>query len=108
MKPIMVTLMKRLATYLSEPENDASELGDIFSLFRSHLQSILERAFQPPAQSQGNQPVPSGPPDMSAPLEVLAAFMEFTVSLYPDQVKVDIILGSAAELLQKYRSIHGD
>lgn len=109
MKPIMVTLMKRLATYLSEADNDASEsLGDIFSMFRSHLQSILERAFQPPAQGQGNQQVPSGPPDMAAPLEVLAAFMEFTVSLYPDQVKVDIILGSAAELLQKYQSLYGD
>eukprot|EP00930_Biecheleria_cincta_P033474 TRINITY_DN231_c0_g1_i1.p1 TRINITY_DN231_c0_g1~~TRINITY_DN231_c0_g1_i1.p1 ORF type:complete len:837 (-),score=178.04 TRINITY_DN231_c0_g1_i1:225-2690(-) len=105
MKPIMVTLMKRLATYLSESGNDATQSqGDIFTLFRSHLQSILERAFQPPAQGQ----TASGPPDMAAPLEVLSAFMEFTVSLYPDQARVDIILGSAAELLQKYQSLHGD
>lgn len=106
MKPIMVTLMKRLATYLSEGDNAASQSqGDIFTLFRSHLQGILERAFQPPAQGQG----PSGPPDMAAPLEVLAAFMEFTVSLPgADQVRVDIILGSAADLLQKYQSLHGD
>ncbi|CAE7921053.1 Cbwd1 [Symbiodinium necroappetens] len=45
---------------------------------------------------------------MAPPLQVLAAFMQFTVSLYPDQVHyVDIILGSAAELLQKFKALPG-
>lgn len=101
MKPIMVTLMNRLATYLSEADpTKVQQAGDIFSLFRTHLQGILERALQPQGQG-GAAPVP----DIAPALEVLAAFMQFTVSLYPDQVHyVDIILGSAAELLQKFKS----
>lgn len=101
MKPIMVTLMNRLATYLSEADPaKVQQAGDIFSLFRTHLQGILERALQPQGQG-GAAPVP----DIAPALEVLAAFMQFTVSLYPDQVHyVDIILGSAAELLQKFKS----
>lgn len=101
MKPIMVTLMNRLATYLSEADPaKVQQAGDIFSLFRTHLQGILERALQPQGQG-GAAPVP----DIAPALEVLAAFMQFTVSLYPDQVHyVDIILGPAAELLQKFKS----
>ncbi len=97
MKPIMVTLMNRLANYLSEADPEkVQQAGDIFSLFRTHLQGILERALQP---GQG------GTPDIAPALEVLAAFMQFTVTLYPDQVHyVDIILGSAAELLQKFKA----
>ncbi|CAE7389073.1 VPS35B, partial [Symbiodinium natans] len=109
MKPIMVTLMNRLANYLSEADSSKVQAaGDIFSLFRSHLQGILERALQPQQQSQGGVAVASPMPDMAPPLEVLAAFMQFTVSLYPDQVHyVDIILGSAAELLQKFKALPG-
>ncbi|CAJ1383137.1 unnamed protein product [Effrenium voratum] len=103
MKPIMVTLMNRLANFLAEADKEkVQSAGDIFTLFRSHLQGILERALQP----QGTGTV--GVPDMAPPLEVLAAFMQFTVSLYPDQVHyVDIILGSAAELMQKFRALPG-
>ncbi|CAE8605738.1 unnamed protein product, partial [Polarella glacialis] len=83
MKPIMVTLMNRLANYLKEAEGeDVAAAGDIFSLFRTHLQQILERAIQPSASAAGQAPVQ---PDMAAPLEVLAAFMQFTVSLYPNK-----------------------
>lgn len=106
MKPIMVTLMSRLANFLADAENAevANAAGDIFSLFRTHLQQILERALQP--QSTPN--TPAATPDMAAPLEVLSAFMQFTVSLYPDKVHyVDIILGSAVELLQKYTALIG-
>eukprot|EP00933_Yihiella_yeosuensis_P045046 TRINITY_DN40352_c0_g1_i1.p1 TRINITY_DN40352_c0_g1~~TRINITY_DN40352_c0_g1_i1.p1 ORF type:complete len:820 (+),score=214.49 TRINITY_DN40352_c0_g1_i1:105-2564(+) len=101
MKPIMVTLMGRLSNFLSQDEADVGNVGDIFSLFRTHLQPILERALQPGQTSA---------PDMSGPLEVQAAFMNFTVSLYPDQVHyVDIILGSTAELLMKFKdSLGGD
>eukprot|EP00438_Fugacium_kawagutii_P005345 Skav210319 [mRNA] locus=scaffold475:291444:293789:- [translate_table: standard] len=104
MKPIMVTLMNRLANYLSEADPaKVQEAGDIFSLFRTHLQGILERALQP--QSQGGA---APAPDLAPALEVLAAFMQFTVSLYPDQVHyVDIILGSAADLLQKFKAAGG-
>jgi len=96
MKPIMVTLMTRLANYMSEAKDDTSLSDiDIFALFRTHLQAILERALEP-----GND---AGTDQMAAPLEVQAAFLSFTLSLYPDKVHyVDIILGSTVQILQKY------
>jgi len=102
MKPIMVTLMNRLANYMTNSEESPVDLGgiDIFSLFRTHLQQILERALDPQAPAPGAAPAAV---DIAAPLEVQAAFLQFTVSLYPDKVHyVDIILGSAAELVAKY------
>jgi len=97
MKPIMVTLMRRLADFLTNAEGPHALSGvDIFSLFRTHLQAILERTLEPGA-------VQGGPPDIGAPLEVQAAFLQFTLSLYPDKIHyVDIILGSTVEILQKY------
>mmetsp|Transcript_34059 Transcript_34059/g.77665 ORF Transcript_34059/g.77665 Transcript_34059/m.77665 type:complete len:826 (+) Transcript_34059:54-2531(+) len=98
MKPIMVTLMTRLAKYLSEAK-DESGLGDvdIFALFRTHLQAILERALDPAADANISDD------QIAAPLEVQAAFLTFTLSLYPDKVHyVDIILGSTVQILQKY------
>jgi len=106
MKPIMVTLMNRLANYLENLEETSAFVGtDIFSLFRTHLQAILERALDPQAPGPGGAAtsVPSGVDALNGPLEVQAAFLQFTVSLYPDKVHyVDIILGSTVEVLQKY------
>jgi len=114
MKPIMVALMKRLADFLANAEQnrkDAIEKGheppeahaltgvDIFSLFRTHLQAILERTLAPGATTT---------PDIAPPLEVQAAFMQFTLTLYPDKVHyVDIILGSTVDILKKYFAIVG-
>jgi|Transcript_56467 vacuolar protein sorting-associated protein 35 len=99
MKPIMVALMKRLGDFLTSEEaqsgNHALAGVDIFSLFRTHLQAILERTLEPGASG--------GTPDIAAPLELQAAFMQFTLSLYPDKAHyVDIILGSTVQILQKY------
>jgi len=101
MKPIMVTLMERLARYLQEGEGKQAFAGmDIFTLFRSHLQQILERALEGGTTS-GQAAAAAA--DISAPLEVQAAFMEFTLSLYPDKLHyVDIILESTAEIVKKY------
>lgn len=101
MKPIMVTLMERLARYMQEGEGANAFAGmDIFSLFRSHLQQILERALEGGTTS-GQAAAAAA--DISAPLEVQAAFMEFTLSLYPDKLHyVDIILESTAEIVKKY------
>lgn len=105
MKPIMVTLMNRLANFLSNAETGAAVMTniDIFSLIRTHLNAILERAFDPAAAPAGaNAPVPQAP-DVSAALEVQAAFMQFTISLYPEKINyVDIILGSTADILRKF------
>lgn len=104
MKPIMVTLMNRLANYLTEAEGaQASAELDIFSLFRTHLSQILERVFEPAAGPSAGQGPGSQSPDISAPLEVQAAFMQFTLSLYPDKAHyVDIILETTADLLKKF------
>jgi len=100
MKPIMSTLMTRLANYASTPEGaDAFAGADIFSLFRTHLQAILERSLEVP--SGGNNV--SAALDVSAPLEVQASFMAFTISLYPDKIHyVDIIMQSTADLVRTY------
>jgi len=105
MKVIMVTLMNRLADFLSNNEGGNAVMAsvDIFSLIRTHLQAILERSMEP-AQPNGQGPgATAGPPDIAAPLEVQAAFMQFTISLYPDKIHyVDIIMGSTAEILRTY------
>jgi len=99
MKPIMVALMKRLGDFLTSEEGQSGDHAlagvDIFSLFRTHLQAILERTLEPGAVG--------GTPDIAHPLELQAAFMQFTLSLYPDKAHyVDIILGSTVQILQKY------
>jgi len=108
MKPIMVGLMSRLSNFLANAEGPHALTGvDIFSLFRTHLQQILERTLEP--GSSGGTSGSVAPPDVHAPLEVQAAFMSFTLSLYPDKVHyVDIILGSTVEILQKYFQRVGD
>lgn len=102
MKPIMVALMQRLANYMKE--NEGGELTttvDVFSLIRAHLQQILERALEPQGANGTTGTVTQN--DITAPLEVQASFMQFTLSLYPDKLHyVDIILGSTADILKKY------
>lgn len=99
MKPIMSTLMKRLADFLVAAEGPHALTGvDIFALFRTHLQAILERTLEPGAG--GTTPVM---PEIAPPLELQAAFMQFTLALYPDKIHyIDIIFGSTVELLNKY------
>eukprot|EP00929_Paragymnodinium_shiwhaense_P120636 TRINITY_DN92629_c0_g1_i1.p1 TRINITY_DN92629_c0_g1~~TRINITY_DN92629_c0_g1_i1.p1 ORF type:complete len:845 (+),score=209.16 TRINITY_DN92629_c0_g1_i1:78-2537(+) len=109
MKPVMVALMSRLSNYLTNSENGANTNVDIFSLMRTHLQAILERALEPPPTVAGQPPAMSGPPDIGAPLEVQAAFMSFISSLYPDKIHyVDMIMGSTVDLLNKYFVRIGD
>mmetsp|Transcript_35478 Transcript_35478/g.98028 ORF Transcript_35478/g.98028 Transcript_35478/m.98028 type:complete len:837 (-) Transcript_35478:101-2611(-) len=100
MKMIMVTLMNRLATFLMNAEGAPVMADvDVFSLIRTHLKQILERAMHV-NHVQGR---PTPPPDITAPLEVQAAFMQFTISLYPEKIHyVDIIMGSTADILNKY------
>lgn len=104
MKPIMVTLMNRLANYINGEGGAAATSGlDIFSMFRTHLQAILERALDPPSNQGGAPPAGNTQVDISPALEVQAAFMQFTMSLYPSRAEyVDIILQSTAEIIQKY------
>jgi vacuolar protein sorting-associated protein 35 len=103
MKPIMCTLMKRLSDYLAAAEGPHALTGvDIFALFRTHLDKILERVLEPGAAGGASAP------DISAPLELQAAFMSFTLTLYPERHHyVDIILGSTVELLNKYFERNG-
>jgi len=101
MKPIMVTLMKRLAEFLANEDSKAFEGVDIFSLFRTHLQAILERS----TEADAGGAVPS-PAEVAVPLEVQSAFLQFTLTLYPGKVHyVDMILGSTVQLLQKFQVV---
>lgn len=96
LKPIMVTLMTRLATYMQNSEDVKEQPNvDIFSLFRTHLQQILERPVE--GRSAG------AAADVSMPLELQTAFLQFTLTLYPDKLHyVDIILGSTVSMLSKF------
>merc|ERR1719436_661252 len=103
----MVALMKRLADFLASDEavNEPHALTgvDIFALFRTHLQAILERTLEPGTGQTSLMP------EIAPPLEVQVEFMRFTLSLYPDKIHyVDIILGSTVDLLQKYFSIFSE
>jgi len=111
MKPIMVALMKRLSDFLAAKEQSGEQHAlsgvDIFALFRTHLQAILERTLEPGAA--GGAPVV---PDIGPPLELQAAFLKFTMTLYGGSDKinafVDIILESTCSILQKYFQKTGD
>lgn len=117
MKPIMVALMSRLSAFVNNSDDPKAliEGMDLFSLFRAHLQHILERIFKEPEAPPTGTVAPGasaaraqedkGAVDITGPLEVQAAFLQFTVTLYPEKVHyVDMILGSTIELLQKFLS----
>eukprot|EP00449_Zooxanthella_nutricula_P054877 CAMPEP_0198576970 /NCGR_PEP_ID=MMETSP1462-20131121/118297_1 /TAXON_ID=1333877 /ORGANISM="Brandtodinium nutriculum, Strain RCC3387" /LENGTH=802 /DNA_ID=CAMNT_0044308241 /DNA_START=15 /DNA_END=2420 /DNA_ORIENTATION=+ len=109
MKPIVVALMTRLANYLTESEGGKDMLAgtDVFSLFRTHLNHILERALTP-AATGGGAPAAPASPDLGPCLEIQAAFMSFTNSLYPGKVHyVDLILGSTVDMLRRH-AVGGD
>ena len=94
LKPIFKNLMERLAGYIhSNPEAVPVEI-DIFTLFRTHLQEVLEKACAP---AEGGQV------DLAGLLELQVAFLRFTVSLYPDrEYYVDLIMTQTVELLGKF------
>lgn len=106
MKVIMVALMSRLANYLSQSPDTTTNV-DVFSLLRAHLQQVLERSLEPQGGDGGMNNLSLN--DLTAPLEVQASFISFTLSLYPNQLHyIDIILGSTAEILRKYFARVGD
>ena len=94
LKPIFKNLMERLAGYIhANPEAVPVEI-DIFTLFRTHLQEVLEKACTP---SEGGQV------DIAGLLELQVAFLRFTVSLYPDrEYYVDLIMTQTVDLLAKF------
>lgn len=95
MKPIVCTLMRDLAVYLQDPSSNKDIGGiDVFSLFRTHLSDIMARSLKTSDGSSSADIVPA--------LDMQAAFMSFTASLYPGKVHyVDLILMSTAEMIRK-------
>jgi len=96
MKPIVCTLMTRLSSFLSDA-NTSSTVDlkgiDVFGLFRTHLTEIMARSVQSGAGSSS---------DIAPALEIQAAFMGFTNSLYPGKVHyVDLILKSTSDMIRK-------
>jgi len=89
LKHVMVNLMTRLASYVQANTDIVPPDIDIFNLFRTHLQTIFERV----PEESGEEPA----------LELLSAFLNFTLTLYPDRVHyVDILLGSTVDILYRY------
>jgi len=96
MKPIVCSLMQRLAAFLTDANAPAVDLDglDVFALFRSRLTEILGRSLG------GGSSATSA--DVANAVEIQAAFMAFTTSLYPSKVDyVELILRSTADMLKK-------
>jgi len=108
MQPIVVALMNRLSKFLTDPEAGAQAIAtnDVFTLFRTHLSAIIERTLPSSGNSRSSTANPNGAAsdgtaDLKPCLEIQAAFMNFTNTLYPGNIHyVDLILGSMAELLR--------
>eukprot|EP00920_Eleutheroschizon_duboscqi_P012488 GHVT01029742.1.p1 GENE.GHVT01029742.1~~GHVT01029742.1.p1 ORF type:complete len:994 (-),score=265.02 GHVT01029742.1:584-3565(-) len=112
-KPVLVNLMTRLANFVrGNPEAVASS-EQVFELFRIHITELMEgpviEAEPPggasaPAGSAAIDSKPEKEAGMRLPslLELLVAFLNFTLTLYPDRVDyVDVILRTAAALLAR-------
>ncbi len=107
LKPILVNLMNRLASFIhSNPEGVPAGV-DIFGLFKQYITELLQR----PIGSQAQQPQPSGTPtatgaaaastspvagavppfppqgmEVSSLLELQVAFLNFTLTIYAKRV----------------------
>ncbi|TRY52113.1 Vacuolar protein sorting-associated protein 35 [Cryptosporidium tyzzeri] len=106
LKPILTNLMNRLSNYLSQ-SNDKSLINDIdiFELFRKNLSELHERP-TPNIQKQISNNLER---DLSSLLELHAAFLAFTLTLYPDNTNyVDLILGSTVTLLTNALGVRVD
>ncbi|CAD7963138.1 unnamed protein product [Amoebophrya sp. A25] len=97
LKQVVVTLMNRLARFMNNRTPSPTDDGDIedlfadidiFSLFRNFLAQILDR----------QQTLEAGPL-----LELQVAFLNFTLTLYPERIHyVDVILSGAVNLLLRH------
>ncbi|KAJ1610010.1 hypothetical protein OJ253_1348 [Cryptosporidium canis] len=106
LKPILTNLMNRLANFLSQ-NNDQSLISDvdIFELFRRNLVELHER----PTPNVQKQIVNNLERDLSSLLELHAAFLSFTLTLYPENANyIDIILGSTVTLLTNALGVRVD
>ncbi|OII72066.1 uncharacterized protein cubi_01399 [Cryptosporidium ubiquitum] len=106
LKPILTNLMNRLSNFLSQ-SNDKSLINDvdIFELFRKNLAELHER----PAPNVQKQIASNLERDLSSLLELHAAFLAFTLTLYPDNTNyVDLILGSTVTLLTNALGVRVD
>jgi len=92
LKHIMVNLMTRLAQYCQRNDEIVPPDIDIFNLFLTHLTTIIERIPEKDAKD-----------DTGSLLELLSAFLNFTLTLYPSRVDyVDVILNATVSLLYRH------
>lgn len=106
LKPILTNLMNRLSNFLGQ-NNDKSLISDvdIFELFRKNLAELHER----PTPTVQKQVVNNLERDLSSLLELHAAFLAFTLTLYPDNTNyIDLILGSTVTLLTNALGVRVD
>lgn len=107
MKAVIVLLLNRLSRYMRDAEGDGDET-DVFGLFRTHLQKLMEKKME--SATKGDASGPSqGSKEIASCLEMQAAFMQFTLTMYPDQVRyVDQILSSTVQVMKKYVEVTGN
>mmetsp|Transcript_12426 Transcript_12426/g.30989 ORF Transcript_12426/g.30989 Transcript_12426/m.30989 type:complete len:821 (-) Transcript_12426:82-2544(-) len=94
LRTVMCRLMERLKHVVENNPEAVPDSVDIFGMFRTHLQTILERPFSGEA---------GAPPAVLAPLlELQSEFLNFTLAMYDGHTEyVDAILESTVLLLTK-------
>lgn len=108
LKSIVLTLSNMLAHYLKEnaDNSDVPTGQEILSLFRHHLQMMMERKMD--FANKGDSKESDASRELGSCLEMGVAFMQFSLSLRPDDIgNIDLILESALEIVKKYVEITG-
>lgn len=108
LKSVVVLLLTRLARHLKDSKGAKEEFSqqDTFGSLRGHLLSLMSNKMTNAAkETSGTSPSR----ELGACLEMKAAFMNFTLTLYPDEVLyVDKIFGSTINLIKKYIELTGN
>ncbi|EEQ98956.1 vacuolar sorting protein, putative, partial [Perkinsus marinus ATCC 50983] len=85
LKPIIVNLMNRLAVYVSSNPGSVPHDLDVFELFRSHLDRMLDR------RSRSS---------LASLIDIMGAYLGFTITLYPDrQDHLQVLWGTGNHFL---------
>ncbi|KAF8820472.1 putative vacuolar sorting protein 35 [Cardiosporidium cionae] len=104
LKPVLANLMGRLRSFIVADPSVVHENVKIFELFQNNLKELMKQPLAPhPSVSNGSfSRAETGATSLTLQtiLDLQLAFLNFTLAIYPGQVKyVDIILESTVEFL---------
>ncbi|KAF4673140.1 Vacuolar protein sorting-associated protein 35 [Perkinsus chesapeaki] len=86
LKPIIVNLMNRLAVYVSSNPGSVPQDLDVFELFRSHLDRMLDRSENDAAVTTDRRGSKGHNNSLASLIDIMGAYLGFTITLYPDRL----------------------